>query len=329
MRNAHPSTRRATLLVCLAYCWWGCSALFWRELESVSSVDQLSFRVTTGFGYLSLIWLYWRRNPLRSLTLAHVGYGLVATVCIGANWISFLWAVSNEKAVEASLGYFLMPLFAVALGVGLLGERLRRLQGVALVLALVGIVWTLVVVGSVPWIALSLGASFAVYGWARKQGPWQAVDGLTFETMLLTPFVLVMLGWRAAGDVNVVGEAANGSVWVGAMIALTGVVTIVPLLLFATAAKQVPLTVVGLLAYINPILQFVVGWQILGEDVSTGRLLGFAWIWAALVLVVLDELRLKGPVDGAQAGVGEGAVGSREGGGTEESTVRRKWRGVR
>lgn len=306
------SSRRATLLVCLAYCWWGCSALFWRELASVAPIDQLSFRVITGFAYLALVWAFRRHNPMRSLTKAHFSYGLVATVCIGVNWIVFLWAISNNQAVEASLGYFLMPLFAVALGVGLLGERLRPLQVGALALAVVGIVWTLVVVGAVPWVSLALAASFAVYGWARKQGPWQAVDGLTFETMLLAPFMVVVLAWRAAGDVNVVGDASTGSWWVGAFIVATGVATIVPLLLFASATKQVSLSVVGLLQYINPTLQFLVGWQILGEDVSAGRLLGFAWIWAALALVVVDELKSKGPVDGGAAGGDERLIGLRE-----------------
>ena len=315
------STRRATVLVCLAYCWWGCSALFWRELGSLAPFDQLSFRVTTGFAYLALVWLWRRHNPMRSLTKEHLLYGVGAALLIGVNWIVFLWAIDNERAVEAALGYFLMPLFSVGLGVTLLGERLRRLQKVALLLAVVGIVWTFVVVGALPWVSLTLGASFALYGWARKQGPWQAVDGLTFELVLLAPFLLAALLWRSNADVNVLGDASDGSIITLAFIAMTGLVTIVPLLLFASAAKQVSLTVIGFLQYINPTLQFLVGWQVFGEDVSVGRLLGFLWIWGALALVVVDELRSKRPVDGGATGGGQRSVDLGEGLAAKESTV--------
>jgi len=287
------SSRRAIVLVSFAYMWWGGSAIFWRELGSVAPVDQFSFRVLTGFAYLALVWAFRRHNPLGSLTKAHLAYGVAAGALIAVNWIVFLWAVDNGRAVEASLGYFLMPLFSVALGVGLLGEQLRPLQKNALGLATVGIVWTFVAVGTIPWVALALGGSFALYGWARKQGPWDAVNGLTFETMLLVPFLLPLLAWRGAGDVAITGD---GDLTTFLLIAATGLVTIIPLLLFASAAKQVPLTTIGLLQYINPVLQFIVGWQVLGEPVTLSRLLGFAWIWAALALVVIDELSSKRPV---------------------------------
>lgn len=289
------SPRRATILVACAYVWWGLSAIFWRELGSVVPSNQLSFRVCFGFFYLALVWFVRRRNPFRGVTQRHVVYGVGAAVTIGLNWVVFLWAVDNDQAVEAALGYFLMPLFAVALGVGLLGERPRPLQIAALVLATIGIIWTFVVLGTVPWVALTLGASFAIYGWARKSGPWNAVDGLTFETGLLAPAALLWLGSRAASGSNITGD---GDLSTYILIVFTGVVTVVPLLLFAAAARRVSLTTVGLLQYINPTLQFLVGWQIFGESVARGRLLGFAWIWAALLLVVLDELRSKRPVDG-------------------------------
>ena len=316
------STKRAVLLVCLAYCWWGMSALFWREFASLAPVDQLSFRVSGGFAYLSLVWMFRKRNPFRSLTAAHWRFGLFAAANIGINWVVFLWAISNERAVEASLGYFLMPLFAVGLGVVLLGERPRQLQKIALGFAVVGIIWTFAALGSVPWVSLSLGSSFALYGWARKKGPWQAVDGLTFETMLLAPFLLVVLGWRGFSGINIIGDAADGSLWVMALIPLSGLVTIVPLLLFAYSAKHVSLTVIGLLQYINPTLQFLVGWRIFGEEVSRGRFIAFAWIWLALVLVVVDELRSQSPVDGGEAGGGKGGVGGRKRLASEEPAVR-------
>jgi chloramphenicol-sensitive protein RarD len=257
---------------------------------------------------------------MRNLTRRHLAFGVTASLLIATNWIVFLWAVDNGQAVEAALGYFLMPLISVGLGVGLLGERLRPLQGWALGLAGIGIVWTFVVIGSVPWVALVIGSSFAVYGWARKQGSFQAVGGLTFETMILAPVLLGVLVWRGSGVVAVTGD---GDLTTLVFLAATGVVTVVPLLLFAAATKSVSLTSIGLLQYINPTLQFLVGWQIFGESVSNGRLLGFAWIWAALGLVVVDQFRSKRPVDGGVPRSDEGLVGLGERLATEEPPVGR------
>lgn len=288
-------TRRATLLVAAAYAWWGFSPVFWRELDSVAPLDQVSWRVSLGLAYLLLVSFWRRSNPLRYMTRRHVGYGVVSATAIALNWAGFLWAIDNEQAVEAALGYFLMPLLSVALGVGLLGERLRPLQATALLFGVIGMCWTLYVVGTVPWVAVVLGISFTVYGWARKQGPWDAINGLTFELLLIAPIFVGVLMVRAAGENNIAGD---GSASTMVLIALTGLVTVVPLLLFASAAKRVPLTVIGMFQYINPTMQFLIGWRLFGEDVTGLRLVGFAWIWMALALVVTDELRSKGPVDG-------------------------------
>jgi len=304
------SQRTALLMVGFAYVWWGLSAIFWRALESVAPIDQLAFRVILGLTYLVIVGLFVRKNPLRGLTRAHWLYGTFAALLIALNWGVFLWAVANDQAVEAALGYFLMPLFAVALGVFGLGEGLTRDQRIALVLAGVGMVWTFVVVGSSPWVSLALGLSFALYGWARKVGPWNAVDGLTFEMALVAPLLVVVLSIRIVDGVSVTGDGTPLTI---VLIAATGIVTVVPLLLFATAAKRVSLTAVGLLQYINPTLQFLVGWQIFGEEVSRGRLLGFSWIWAALVFVVRSELRTTA-IDRSEPPINEGEARGVEGG---------------
>ncbi len=303
--------RKALVLVAAAYVWWGCSAIFWRALDSVAPTDQLSFRVVLGLLYLVVYALVASKRPLASLTPQHWKYGAIAAAMIALNWIVFLWAVANDQAVEAALGYFLMPLFAVALGVLALGERLTTDQRIALLLATIGMVWTFVDVGSPPWVSLALGMSFAVYGWARKVGPWAAVDGLTFEMTLVAPVLLVVLAVRAANGVSVAGDASSLTI---ALLAATGAVTVIPLLLFAAATKRASLTAVGLLQYINPTLQFLVGWHVFGESVSSGRLLGFAWIWAALALVVRSELRngsrSERPVDGLEPGGAKGVIRS-------------------
>ncbi len=313
-------SRKATLLVAAAYCWWGFSPVFWRELDSVAPLDQLSWRVALGLAYLAAVWIWRRSNPLGGLTRRHVTYGTFAALMIAANWGAFLWAVDNDQTNEAALGYFLMPLLAVALGVWLLGERLRPLQTVALVFGAIGMLWTLTVVGSVPWVACVLGVSFSLYGFAKKQGPWEVVDGLTFEMLVIAPVFILFLSVRGLGESHTID--GDGSLATIALIALTGLVTVVPLLLFAAAAKKVSLTVVGLLQYLNPVLQFLVGWQLFGEDVSPGRLFGFAWIWAALACVAADEVRSKRPVDGSEPSGGQRIVRSRKGPAAKEAPMR-------
>ncbi len=307
------SDKQALGQVTLAYVWWGSSAIFWSQLSSVNPVDQVAFRVVTAFVYLvtggallrnqlnarGIEASVFARGGLREhLSRRHVSYGIGAALTIVCNWGLFLWAVSNEQAVEAALGYFLMPILAVGLGVGFLGERLASLQVLALGFSLVGIVWTVVVLGRLPLIAIFVAITFALYGLFRKQGPWDAVSGLTFETGLITPFLLALVVWRSVSGESVFGD---GSVMTFAFLALTGVVTMVPLLAFAAASRRVPLSLVGLLQYINPTLQFLVGWLVLGESVSAARLAGFAWIWVALGLIVIDELSVKGPQRGESA----------------------------
>ena len=300
------SERQALGQVTLAYVWWGSSAIFWSQLASVSPVDQVAFRVATAFIYLVAGGVLFRRQLTtrgieaslfqpgavrQHLSARHLSYGVGAALAIVCNWGLFLWAVSNGQAVEAALGYFLMPLFSVGLGVGFLGERLRPLQAVALGLSVVGIVWTVVAIGRLPMVAILVAVTFALYGLFRKEGPWDAVSGLTFETGLITPFLFAVVVWRAVSGEAVWGD---GSASTYLLLAFTGVVTMVPLLAFASASRRVSLSVIGLLQYINPTLQFLVGWQVLGEEVSGARLVGFSWIWVALGLIVIDELKVKG-----------------------------------
>lgn len=327
--------RSAVALVSMAYMWWGSSAIFWNELSSISPADQLGFRVVTAFAYLVIGVGFLRTrlakkgieaslfNPgaLRShLTRSHLGYGVGGAVMITANWALFLWAVSNGQAVEAALGYFLMPLFSVALGIGMLGERLRRLQIIALLLSAVGITWTVVVVGSLPVIAILVGLTFAIYGFLRKQGPWDAVSGLTFETAVLAPLFGLTLIVRGVNGTSLFGDGSPATL---ILLAFTGFVTVVPLLAFGSASRRVPLTVIGLLQYINPTLQFLVGWQVLGESVSNNRLIGFVWIWIALALVVYDELSSQRPVDRVAPGGGQSLIRRAKRSASKEAPVRR------
>ncbi len=279
---------RPIALVVFADLWWGLSPLFWNELDTVEPVDQLGWRIVFGAVTLAGFWSLRRKWPFPPIDRRRLVYGLAALAAVFANWSFFLWAVANEQAVEAALGYFLMPIVSTALAIGLLGERLRPLQAGALLLAGAGLVWMFVRQGGVPWVALVLGVTFALYGLLRKQGPWGALEGLTFEMFAALPVGILLLVGRFGGGQPIEGDGA-ASTWT--LIALTGLVTVVPLVLFANAARSAPLIAVGLLQYIVPITQFLVGWRLLGESVSLGRFVGFALIWAALALVVADQLR--------------------------------------
>lgn len=292
---------RPILWVFLADLWWGVSALFWRELDTVVPIDQLGWRVTTGFGLLVLFWILRRQNPApEGVSGRHIRYAFGGGLFIFTNWAVFLWAIANEQAVDASLGYFLAPVISAGLAVAILGERLRPLQLVAVLIALVGIVWMFAIQGGVPWVALVLGFSFGFYGLLRKVGPWEAINGLTAEMGVVVPIALAILISRFAAGDDVAGDGSPRT-WI--LIILTGFITAVPLVLFARAARAAPLVVVGLMQYVVPIAQFIVGWWALGESVPRDRLIGFAIVWVALVLVVADELRtqrLQRPVDGLQ-----------------------------
>ncbi|NNC78932.1 MAG: EamA family transporter RarD [Acidimicrobiales bacterium] len=290
--------RRPILWVFVADLWWGVSALFWRELDTVAPIDQLGWRVTTGFGLLALFWLLRRRHPLPGgLTKRHVLYAIGGAAFIFSNWAVFLWAIANEQAVDAALGYFLAPVIQVALAVGVLREVMRPAQKLAVIIATAGIVWMVTIQGGLPWVALVLAGSFGCYGLLRKMGPWDAVNGLTAEMGIVAPLTILLLVVRSGAGNEIAGDA---SLFTWALIVLTGFITAVPLILFAGAARAAPLVVVGLMQYVVPIAQFIVGWWILGESVPLNRLIGFAIVWAALVLVVFDELRnqrLQRPVD--------------------------------
>lgn len=289
---------RPILWVFLADLWWGISALFWRELDTVVSIDQLGWRVATGFSLLVLYWIVRRQHPApEGISWRHVRYALGGGLFIFTNWAVFLWAIANEQAVDASLGYFLAPVISAGLAVAILGERLRPLQLIAVVIALVGIVWMFAIQGGVPWVALVLGFSFGFYGLLRKVGPWEAINGLTAEMGVVVPIALAILISRFAAGNDIAGDASLRT-WI--LIILTGFITAVPLVLFARAARAAPLVVVGLMQYVVPIAQFIVGWWALGESVPLDRLIGFTIVWVALVLVVADELRsqrLQRPVD--------------------------------
>lgn len=279
--------RRGTLLGVAAYVTWGLFPLYWPLLEPAGAVEILAHRIVWSLVFVVALMLLVRRlsgalpRDRRRLSLL-----AVAGVVIGVNWGVYIWAVNNEHVLEASLGYFINPLVTVALGVLVLGEQLRRLQWYAVAVAAGGVAVLAVATHRPPWIALILGGSFGVYGLVKKVVGVAALPGLAVETAVLAPVALgYLISTAATGDSTFTGHGPDHAL----LLASTGAVTALPLLAFAAAVTAAPLTRLGILFYINPTLQFLVGAVVRHEPVSAGRLAGFILVWIALVVFTVDS----------------------------------------
>ena len=281
---------RGAALGAAAYAIWGLFPLYWPLLEPAGALEILAHRVVWSLAVVGVLiglrrdtgWLRrLRAEPWRLRLLA------VAAVVIAVNWGTYIWGVNSHRVVETSLGYFINPVVTVLFGVLLLGERLRRGQWVAIGVAVLAIVVLTVDYGRPPWVALVLALSFATYGLLKKKAGVGAVQSLTVETMVLSPVALIYLvGLQVSGS----GTFAHGTGHT-TLLVLAGVVTAVPLLAFGAAALRVPLTTIGLLQYLTPTMQFLIGVLLRHEPMPAARLAGFALVWLALVLLTTDTLR--------------------------------------
>ena len=271
-----------------AYVLWGLSPIYWRLLDDLGAGDVVAHRIVATAIVLAIAHLFLRSWP-RLVSEARKPKvrraAAMAGVLLAVNWIVFVWAVSAERVVQTSLGYFINPLLSVVLGVVVLGERLRRLQWIAVGLATIGVVVLTIDLGSLPWVSLALAGTFALYGLLRKVSPVGSLDGLSLEVGFLAPFALAVILFRGAGDAGLVGVADPGR---DLLLLGTGVVTAAPLLLFAAAARRVDLSVVGLLQYIAPTIQFLLGVLVFGEEWAGGQVVGFAIIWLALAVFAVE-----------------------------------------
>ena len=278
--------RRGTALALAAYLMWGVFPLYWPLLEPAGALEILSHRVVWSFvavcGLLLVRRGAWRRLPRdrRRLNLL-----IAAAVLIGINWGLYIWGVNNHHVVETSLGYFINPLVSVALGVMLLGERLRRGQWSAVGIAAAGVVVLTVESGHVPWIALTLAVSFGLYGLVKKIVGVGAVEGLVVETSVLAP---VALGYLVALGINGGGGFTQHGAGHALLLMSAGVVTPLPLLAFAGSAARIPLSRLGLLQFGTPTIQFLIGVLYRHEPLPLGRLFGFVLVWIALVVFTID-----------------------------------------
>jgi chloramphenicol-sensitive protein RarD len=285
--------REGFLLGLAAYAMWGAFPLFWPLLEPADAVELLAHRVAWSAAIMAVLAVALRkREPLdRILRDRRVLALLLAAACVvSVNWGVYIWSVNHEHVVEASLGYFINPLVTVLMGVLVLGERLRPLQWLSLAVAALAVVGLTIADGHAPYIALTLAFSFGTYGLLRKKADVGAVEGLTVETFLLAPLALGYVVWlQASGSGHAFSEGPGHL----ALLASAGLVTALPLLCFGGAATRVPLTTLGLLQYVAPTLQFLLGITVAGEPMSVSRWIGFAVIWAALAVFSIDSVRSR------------------------------------
>jgi chloramphenicol-sensitive protein RarD len=211
-----------------------------------------------------------------------------SALLLSANWLVYIWAVKNGHVIEASLGYFINPLVNIMFGYLLLKERMRPAQWGAIAIAALGVGWLTWQSGTVPWIALFLAASFGGYGLLRKTAALGALEGLSFETMVLFPFAAAYVGWLTVTGDNAFLNAPLDATRI--LLVMAGPITAIPLLLFATGARKIPLSILGLLQYLSPTIQFLLGVWLFHEAFSSDRLVGFLMIWAALALFAGEGL---------------------------------------
>lgn len=273
----------------LCYCTWGMFPIYWAPLyQSPMPAEQILAQrvIWSALFALVLIVLFkqsktvWQavKNPKIFVIF------LLSAFMIGLNWLVYLWALVNNHILDASLGYFINPLLNVFIGRVILKERLNIAQFIALLSALVGILWLAIPAGQIPWVALILASSFAFYGLIRKLAPMEALAGFTLETLLMLPFALGYLGFCYSQG-NLVFSELNG-LQAGVLLG-SGIATALPLIWFATGARKISMSLLGMLQYISPTLQFLCGVLLFGETLSSERLVGYAFVWFGVIVFLL------------------------------------------
>lgn len=286
-----PDEARGLLAGIAAYLVWGLLTIYWHRLSGLSAFELIGVRIV-GASLLLVVSLAATRRlgelapVLRSpALLARVG---LAAALLSINWTAYVWAVTHDNVVETALGYFLAPLGTVAVGILAFGERLRRAQGVAVALASASVLILTFGYGEVPVLALLIAATWAGYGWLKRLVPLTAVPSLAAETLVLLPLAVILVVVHEA-DGNGIFATAPGTT--RGLVLLAGAVTVVPLLLFTVAAQRVRFTVLGPLQYTVPVINFVLGVTVFGEQVPGWRAVGFLLVVAALVVSTIDALR--------------------------------------
>jgi len=282
---------RGIAYAALAFLIWGLFPLYFKALHEVPPVQILAHRMVWSLVFLCAVltvrrqW-QWLPDVLRRPRV--VATFTLSALLLSANWFIYIWAVNNGHVIDASLGYFINPLVNVLLGLLVLKERLRPGQWGAIGVAALGVLWLTWQAGQLPWIALLLAGTFGAYGLLRKTAALAALEGLSFETLLLFPVAAIYVGWLTMDGSNAfLNTPSDATRW---LLAAAGPITAIPLLLFAAGARRIPLSVLGMLQYIGPTIQMLLGLVVFHETFTPARLAGFIVIWSALGLYVAEGL---------------------------------------
>ncbi|GAB4482412.1 MAG: EamA family transporter RarD [Anaerolineales bacterium] len=272
-----------------AYATWGLFPIYWKWLHQVAAPQLLAHRIGWSFVLLALVMSVsgqWRILR-QTLTGKVLRIYLAAALLIGVNWLTYVWAVNAGFIVETSLGYFINPLLSVLLGLIFLREKLRPLQWIPIGLAAAGVIYLTLNYGRLPWIALTLAFSFGFYGLVKKTAPLSSLFGLTLETgILFIPAVAFLVWQEVAGQAAFLHDGAQTDL----LLVGAGLVTTVPLLMFASAAKRIPLATIGIMQYLAPTIQLLIGIFIYKEDFGATQMIGFGVVWLALLIFWLESV---------------------------------------
>ncbi len=278
-----------------AYVLWGILPVYWKALELVSPFEILSSRFMWSCVFVFLLIIFQKKWPLFAkevkLVFSNVKTGaamVAAGITISFNWGTFIWAVNNGHIVETSMGYYINPLVSILFAVVFLRERLDKMQLAAITCAFIGVASMVYNFGKIPWVSLTLAFTFALYGLLKKILPVSALTSIMLETLLITPLALVYEYslWQQG-----VSFYASGNLQIIMMLTGAGIVTAIPLLLFTAGARLLPLKIIGFLQYISPTLTLLIGVFVYNEAFTASHLLAFGWIWAALLLFIVSQLR--------------------------------------
>ncbi|RUO46424.1 EamA family transporter RarD [Pseudidiomarina aquimaris] len=290
MTDDAKRSRQGVLFAIAAYTMWGVAPIYFKLLQQVPALEILAHRIIWSFILVLLLIVGLRRwqrikpvvtNKKQMLRLT------IATFLLGGNWFLFIWAINNDHILDASLGYYINPLLNVAIGMVVFAERMRRMQLVAIALAVIGVLIQVISFGSVPWVALALACSFATYGAIRKRLPVDSMTGLWLETTILLPFMLVYVFFFANSGAS---DMTSNTWQLNLLLIAAGIVTTAPLLCFTAAAQRIRYATLGFFQYIGPSLMFILAVWVYGEPLAADKLVTFAIIWAALALYSLDTL---------------------------------------
>lgn len=283
--------RTGILFAILCYLFWGMLPLFWKLLDDVGAVEIVFHRMFWAFVFMAVVATV-KRIPVLGLLRDRrvLAYLVPASIIVSFNWGLYIYAVITDHVVEASLGYYINPLFTILLGVIVLHERLTRVQLISTILAAIGVAYLALDYGQVPWISLGLAMSFGVYGLIKKKAGYHAVQSLTVETSLMAlPALIGIMVLAVMGTGSFLSTPLDGaSLGTTGLLMASGVVTAVPLLLFAHAANLAPLTLIGFVQYFSPTVSLILGVVVFGEPFTTAHVVCFSFIWAGIILTAAE-----------------------------------------